>query len=289
VKSAIVFPGMGPSVDVAKFMLVNPAARELLARADKVLGYSLFDRCQEAEGDYNEHAQVMFVLACLAFARLADRPDYVAGPSFGGRAAAAYCEVLTVEETIWMTAELARLMSAYFAQAHPDVVTHSFVRVPEDALRRILAELDTWHEVSCYIDADFFMLSLRAERLDWLKQQVAAVGGLSLYTMRPPMHAGIFADLRSRVDSEIFGRLDWADPVIPVIADQDGSVRDTADGVRIMLLDGFVRAVRWPSVVATLRRLRVEALYISGPDTMFGRVPCTTRAFTVRRAGRAGV
>ena len=45
---AVVFPGMGPTEfrSVAKFMLVDRFARELVAEADDVLGYSLFDRYQ---------------------------------------------------------------------------------------------------------------------------------------------------------------------------------------------------------------------------------------------------
>lgn len=284
--TAVVFPGMGPSVQVAKYLLVNRYGRDLLARADDVLGYPLIERYRTEAGAYSEPAQVLFVLACLTFAQsIEDSPDLVAGPSFGGRATAAYTGVLEVDETIWLTARLARLMSAYFTAHHTGVVTHSFVRVPESELRPILTEL-TWHEISGQIDDDFFMVSTRTEQLEWLKRRLAAVGGLSLYTMWPPMHASVFADLRDRVDDEIFAKLTWSKPAVPVVADQDGSIRDTGDGVRTMLLDGFVRAVRWPSVVTTLRQAGVRTVHVAGPDGMFTRVPGITRNFSVVRAGQ---
>lgn len=289
--SAVVFPGMGPAVfpDLAKFMLVNPYSRDLVSAADNVLGYSLFDRCQEAKGDYNPYTQIAFVVNCLAFAqwaadRLGMRPDLVAGPSFGGRAAAAYSGAVGFDEVVWLTAELARVMDEYFAVRHQDVVTHSFVRTSPEELTVITAELASageWYELSCHIDDDFYLLSLGGDQVEWLRGRLAAVGGLSLYTMRPPMHASIFADLRDRVDAEIFSRITWHDPAIPVVADQDGSLLFTGQGVRSMLLDGFVKAVRWPSVVATLRRQDVSKVYVSGPDSMFGRVACTTRNFEV--------
>lgn len=55
----------------------------------------------------------------------------------------------------------------------------------------------------------------------------------------------------------------------------------TGDEVRTMLLDGFVRPVRWPAVVDALRRHGVGKLYVAGPDSLFGRVPVTTGNFDV--------
>ncbi|MET0235081.1 MAG: ACP S-malonyltransferase [Kibdelosporangium sp.] len=289
--TAMVFPGMGPSrfEDMAKFMLINQFSRKLLAEADKVLGYSLFDAYRDGQGEYNEHAQVAFVVNCLAFAQWAEdtigvQPDLITGPSFGGRASAAYSGSVSFAEVVWLTSKLAKVMDEYFATEHPDIVTHSFVRTPVPELAKIrdeLTEAGQWHEISCYLDHDFYMLSLGSGQVEWLKRRLSSVGGLSLYTMQPPMHASIFAGLRDRVDAEIFSQISWADPVLPVIADQDGTVLHTGEGVRNMLLDGFIRAVRWPDVVATLQRSNVTKLYIAGPDSMFGRVACTTRNFEV--------
>ncbi|MBP2325815.1 [acyl-carrier-protein] S-malonyltransferase [Kibdelosporangium banguiense] len=289
--TALVFPGMGPSrfEDIAKFMLINPFARKLVAEADKVLGYSLFDAYRDAKGEYNRHAQVAFVVNCLAFAQWAEdtigvEPDLITGPSFGGRAAAAHSGAVSFAEVVWLTSQLATVMDEYFTAEHPDIVTHSFVRTPLPELTKILGELTEaghWHEISCRLDHDFHMLSLGIGQVDWVKRRLSSIGGLSLYTMQPPMHASIFAGLRERVDAEIFSQVTWADPVVPVIADQDGSVRHTGAGVRTMLLDGFVRAVQWPDVVATLQSSRVTKLYVAGQDSMFGRVPCTTRNFEV--------
>jgi [acyl-carrier-protein] S-malonyltransferase len=289
--TAMVFPGMGPSrfEDLAKFLLIHPAARMLAAEADEVLGYSLFDRYREAKGDYSEYAQVAFLVTCLAMARwsedtLGARPDVCTGPSFGGKAAAAYSGSLTFAQTVRLTAELARREAGYFARQHSDVVTHSFVRTPADRLAGVLQELDErdeWYEVSCYVDDDFAMVSLREGSLEWLQRRLRAVGGLPLYTMRPPMHCAAFGPLREEVERDVFGGIRFADPAIPVVADQDGTVLRSGEGVRTMLLDGIVRPVRWPAVVATLKRLRVERLYVAGPDSMFGRVGCSTRNFDV--------
>ncbi|MFF4621879.1 ACP S-malonyltransferase [Nonomuraea jabiensis] len=290
-RTAIVFPGMGPVqfADVAGFMRGDPAARRLIAAADEVLGYSLVDRFQESQGDYSEAAQVAFMVNCVALADWAERtlgvePSVCVGPSFGGKAAAAYSGALSFEDAVRMTAGLARCTDDYFAHEHRDIVTHSFVRTPEPRLREVLAELDErgeWYDLSCYIDHDFHMLSLAERQVEWLQQRVRAIGGLPLYTMRPPMHSAAFQPLRRRAEEEVFDGLRFADPRLPVVDDHDGAVLTTGDGVRTMLLDGFVRPLRWPEVVAALRRLEVARVCVSGPDSLFGRVAVTRENFEV--------
>ncbi|MEU5421971.1 ACP S-malonyltransferase [Streptomyces sp. NPDC001407] len=289
--TAIVFPGMGPSAfgDVGRFMVVNPRARELVALADDVLGYCLVDAFREAEGDYSEAAQVAFLVNCLASAewarqRLGIEPGLCVGPSFGEKAAIAFSGALPVAEAVRVTAELARRMDAYFAEEHRDIVTLSFTRTPRERLDEILAELDAegeWHAVSCYIDDDFFMVSLAESRVPWMQERLRAVGGMSLYTMRPPMHAAAFAPLREQVEREVLATLDFADPWLPVVADQDGTLLHTADGIRTMLLDSFTRPLDWPSVVDALKKAGVERVCVAGPDSLFGRVGRTTKNFEV--------
>ncbi|WLQ45269.1 ACP S-malonyltransferase [Streptomyces laculatispora] len=270
-------------------MLINPVARRLVADADDALGYSLVDRYREAEGDYSEYAQVAFLVNCLALAvwahdRFDPEPELCVGPSFGGKTAAAHTGVLDFADAVRLTAGWARLLESWFAENHQDVVTHSFTRVPRPELDRVLAELDErgeWYELSCQVDEDFHMVSLRAPVLDWLGKRLRSVGGLPLYTMRPPMHASVFAPLRERAEKELFAPLTFHDPRIPVVADQDGTLLTTGEQVRTMLLDGFVRPVRWPVVVDALRRHGVGRLYVAGPDSLFGRVPVTTRNFDV--------
>ncbi|MFC4069029.1 ACP S-malonyltransferase [Actinoplanes subglobosus] len=291
--TAVVFPGMGPTsfADVGRFMLVNPYARELVAEADEVLGYPLVERYREASGNYSEYAQVAFMVNSVALARWAEAnlgmtAGVCAGPSFGGKAAMAYSGALSFADAVRLTAGMARALDEYFAVEHRDVVTHSFIRTPEDRLREILAELDEageWHEVACVLDEGFQMMSLHRGRSEWLENRLRAVGGLPLFTMHPPLHASVFGALRDRIESELLGGLTFADPRLPVVADQDGTVRTTGEGVRRMLLDGVVQPVRWPEVVASLQRLGVGTMYVCGQDSLFGRVGVTTRNFELHR------
>lgn len=261
--TALVFPGMGPVpfTDVAKFMVVHPVARRLVAAADEVLGYPLVQRYRESSSDYSEAAQVAFLVNCLALAEwsvetLGIDPAVVVGPSFGQRAAAVHSGALSFADGVRLTARLARLLDDYFATEHREVVTRSFVRVPGEQLDSILVGLTAdgiWHEVSCYLDDDFFMVSLPQSQVDRLDREVRGAGGLPLYTMRPPMHCAAFAGLRERAGREVLSTLRFADPRMPLIEDHDGAPVATAEQVRGMLLDHIVRPLHWPRVVAALR------------------------------------
>ncbi|MCX5200083.1 ACP S-malonyltransferase [Streptomyces sp. NBC_00237] len=289
--TALVFPGMGPVpfADVGRFMVANPHARELVAVADEALGYSLVDAFRLSDGDYSEAAQVAFLVNCLACAHWARdhldvEPDIVTGPSFGEKAALAYTGALDLADAVRLTAEIARCLEEYFAEEHRSIVTLSFVRAPREGLDAILAELDEageWHEISCHIDDGFYMISLSEDRVEWMEQRLRAVGSLPLYTMRPPMHASAFRSLRDKAEREVVSRYSFADPKLPVVADQDGTLLHTGEELRTMLLDGFDHPMKWPSVTTALKDVGVSRLCVAGPDSLFGRVPCTIRNFDV--------
>ncbi|HEU0288450.1 MAG TPA: ACP S-malonyltransferase, partial [Nocardioidaceae bacterium] len=215
--SAIVFPGIGPTAyaDMAKFLLVDPDGRELTMVADDVLGYSVIDRYGEADRPYSPAERVAFMLVCLALARRAERvagtrADVCAGPSFGGLPAAVHAGALTLPDAIRVVEAWTSHVDDYFAVAHSDVVTQSFARLPADRLAEICAELAAdgeWSEIACHVDDQFWMLSVRESRLDWLQQRLRAVGGFPLYTMRPPMHSPSFAPLRDTIERELFAGL----------------------------------------------------------------------------------
>jgi [acyl-carrier-protein] S-malonyltransferase len=270
-------------------MAANPHARRLRRTADAVLGYPLMDLYRAAGAHYSEYSQIAFLISCLALCEqigdiLEGEPLACAGPSFGGKAAIAYSGVLPVAETILLAARLARCEEEYFRTEHQDVVTQSIARTPGPALREILgfmAARNEWADVSCHIDEDFFMVSMRTSSLELFLKEVRAAGGLPLYAMRPPMHSSAFGALRRKAEDEVLGDFSLSDPRLPVIADQDGSVVTTADGVRAMLLDSFVRPVRWPQVVQAMKELGITTVYVPGPDSLFGRVRCTTRHFAV--------
>jgi [acyl-carrier-protein] S-malonyltransferase len=289
--TAMVFPGMGPSdfAEVGKFMLINSIAKGLLAEADNVVGYSILDGFRSGQSDYSEAAQLAFLVNCTALAQWAEaeldvRPQVCTGASFGERAAAAYARALPFADAVTLTAGLSRCISEYFESHHQDVVTQSFARAPHEGLDRILKELDElgeWYEFSCYLDDGIFMISLRERNLEWFQKRLRSIGALPMYVMQPPLHTAILHELRTRAEDRVLGACTLEDPALPIVSDLDGSLVTTAEEVRCLLLDGFVRAVRWPDTMKALLGYGVSTVCVAGPDRLFGRVDCVLSNFDV--------
>lgn len=289
--TAIVLPALGPvrRNELGKFLMISPFARERMSIADEVLGFSLADALLAADDDYSEAVQLAYFVACLSLAEFAEQrlgitPDHCVGPSFGERTALTYTGALSFSDGLRLVQLIARLEHEYFAVEHPGIVTHTFVRVPEERLKEMLAGLDErgqWYEISGHLDPDFHMVSLSESVLDDFKAEISAAGGYSMSTMRPPAHAGIFGPLRERIARTLDERFTLAAPRLPIVSYQDGQVLQSPETVRTALLDGFVRPIRWMETVRSLQEREVGRLCFAGPDTMFHRLRSTTEAFEV--------
>lgn len=289
--TAMVFPGMGPTHfrELGRFLLLDSHAKKLLPVADDVLGHSLFEAFRESEDEYAPAAQVAFMVVCTALAEraredLGIEPAVCTGPSFGEKPAIGFSGALDFADAVRMTAALARCTAEYFAREHRDVVTQSFVRAPAGPLRELFAGMDArgaWHEVACRLDEGFRMVSVREAELETFQRELRSIGALPLHVMRPPMHSSLFTGLRELAAREVIDALPLRDPLLPLIADQDGTELTTAAGLRQMLLDHFVRPVDWPATLDALRARGVERLVIAGPDALFGRVESATSRFEV--------
>ncbi|WP_433789728.1 ACP S-malonyltransferase [Actinoplanes sp. CA-252034] len=285
--SAIVFPALSPvrRRDLGTFLMIHPYARRRLAEADEALGYHLADALAAApDDDYAEPVQVAVLVACLALADwstdwLGADPAYCVGPSFGERAALAYTGALGFADTVLLAGDIARTEREFFATEHRDVVTHSFTRVPAGRLAELLDGL-AWHEISGHLDTDFHMVSLRDGELEPFKAAISEAGGYSLYTMRPPAHAAVFAGLRERM-AAVYDRYPLAAPRLPIVSYLDGSLVTGVDELRASLLDGFVRPIGWLDTVTALRGHGVDRLWVAGPDAMFSRLRVTADHFGV--------
>ncbi|MFE9728771.1 ACP S-malonyltransferase [Streptomyces sp. NPDC005794] len=294
-RSAVVFPGMGPSrfTDVGKFMMIDPFVRKRLTAADEALGLSVLDGFRTEGTDFGEFAQVAFFVNSVALADRAVqtqglRADVCAGFSFGQKAATAFSGALPFGEAVRLTYELALCEQRFFEKEYEDLVTLTITRVPATELDVVLGELagrDEFHEVSGHLDDGMHMITMRQQVLEEFQRRVSAIGGYSLYSMKPPAHCRVLKGLRARAEEEVLATFDLADPELPVVHDHYGSLVTSADQLRTMLLDTFDHPVRWHPVVDTLRGMDVRTVHVTGPDRLIHRLEVTTRHFDVVALG----
>ncbi|MEI2774822.1 MAG: hypothetical protein V9G19_02400 [Tetrasphaera sp.] len=292
---AVVFPGMGPVErgEYLRFLLLTPAGREVLAEAEDALEHRLDAAWLADDVAYSPAAQLGFLAATLALAEsieteLDEPPVALAGPSFGCRAVAIRSGSVAVGAGFRMAARMAAVMDDYFTTRHPSLVTQSFGRLRPDVVAEIMAGLESRErpaDLSCRVDEDFVMITLDAADLEEVVATARKHGAMPLFTMKPPMHARYFAGLRQRLDAEVFADIDFRDPAVPVVGDQDGQLLTSGSGIRNLLLRGCDEMVDWPRALDGLAERGVTQLAVAGEDGLFTRVPGTTKRFRVRQWG----
>ncbi|MFD4636355.1 ACP S-malonyltransferase [Lentzea sp. NPDC058436] len=294
-RTAVVFPGMGPSSfgDVGRFMTISPFARRRVAQADAALGYSLLDELRSGPDEYNAAQQIGFLVNSVAMAdwmekSLGLRPDVCVGSSFGERAAVAYSGALPFGEVVALTAELARCELDYFREEHKDLVSQLVVRTPQERLDDVLATMSQdgeWHEVSGYFDPGVHLVTMHEEHLDAFKRRISERGGYSLTTMRPAAHAGVLAPLRARLRDEVFRKVSFSAPEIPIISDQDGSLISDGAGVGALLEASTDSPVHWGHIRDRLVGEGLTTICVAGPDYLLHRLSLLKDDFDVVTAG----
>ncbi|CAM5308757.1 [acyl-carrier-protein] S-malonyltransferase OS=Streptomyces alboniger OX=132473 GN=CP975_27360 PE=4 SV=1 [Streptomyces alboniger] len=294
-RTAVVFPGMGPSrfSEVGKFMMIDPFVRDRLAVADEALGRSVLDGFRGEGDDYGEFTQIAFLVNSVALAdrareTLGKDPDVCVGFSFGLKSVTAFSGALPFSETVRLAFELAHCERKFFEEQYQDLVTLVVTRLPDERLNEVLTELadrGDFHEISGYLKEDMYMVTLRESALESVQRHVSALGGYSLYSMKPPAHCPALSVLRDRVEEEVLRKFNLQDRRMPIVADHDGSLVTTADQLGTLLLDSFDHPVRWPPIVATLRAQGVKRVHVTGPDRLIHRLDSTTSAFDVIALG----
>ncbi|MCP3803833.1 ACP S-malonyltransferase [Allokutzneria sp. A3M-2-11 16] len=295
---AIAFPMIGPTsfAEVGRFMAINPFARRRVALASAALGYPVLSAFQRTEDGYTEISQVAFVINSLAAADWAEAalgitPEICVGPSFGGRALAAYSGALPFEDVIRLTAELAREELDHFA-AGPSAATTSvsqlIVRTPEEALNDVLGKMTErgeWQEISGYFDHDVHLVSMHENCLESFKKEIRAHGGYALTTFQPAVHSHVLEPLREHYRNTVYARFSIGAPRIPTISDLDGALIETADRMRSTLVDSVTRPVHWGRVTKTLLERGITTICVAGPDHLVHRLSSLRANFELIPAG----
>ncbi len=294
-RTAVVFPGMGPSKfgDVGRFMTVSPFARRRLAEANAALGYSLLDELRSGPDEYNAAQQIGFLVNSVAMAdwmeeSLGFRPDMCVGSSFGERAAVAYSGAMPFAEVVKLTAELARCELDYFREEHRDLVSQLVVRTPRERLDDILTTMsqdDEWHEISGYFDHGVHLVTMHEEHLAGFKRKISECGGYSLTTMRPAAHARVLAPLRARMREEVFSKFSFTATTMPIISDQDGSLISEGAEVGALLEASTDNPVHWGHIHDRLVAEGLTRICVAGPDFLIHRLELLRKNFEVVTAG----
>lgn len=295
VTSAVVYPGIAPSgwAAVGPFMEQDPDGRRRAAEASAALGWDLPRALRAAVGGDVVSEPVAFMVNTVALAdrsrrELGVQPDVCAGPSFGQFAAIADTNVLDFPDAVRLTAAVAGREASYFAESHPELVSHYFFRVdPEEFAERLsaLSATERGVEIVAELQEGFHIVTLPRRLVPALREVVRSAGGVPLHTAETPVHSTRFGALRDEVVALCDRDFRLRDPDVPIVSDLDGSIVRTADGVRDLVAGGFSSPVRWRTALEVLAAMGVTDVCVPGPANLFDRLCPGMRMLAVGPAG----
>ncbi|WP_037321278.1 ACP S-malonyltransferase [Amycolatopsis orientalis] len=297
-ETAYFFPGLDgfKLAEIGKFLVLSPFARERLAVADEVLGYSVIRTLRDSDDYASPAARAATLVNALSLADWAKEnlgePGFCVGMSFGELIAAAYAECLPFADAVRIAAGVGECELDYFRTAHQDLVTQVVTRVAAERMDELLADLSdrgVWYDLSGHVDDGHYLITMAEKHLEEFTAGVGRAGGYSLYAMRPAAHCSAFGPLRDRIEAEVLRGTVFADPAVPVVSDVDGSVLRTGRAVRELVLSGFLRPLEWRSTAVALAGLGVRRLCVVGLDRMWFRLAVTKKNFIVEQVNQATV
>jgi [acyl-carrier-protein] S-malonyltransferase len=264
-KTAFVFPGQG-SQKVGMGADLRDGAPDIfehyLSQADAASKLEIRRLCLEGpieELTATDAAQPALFATSLAVLDVARKrglePDFVAGHSLGEYTAAVASGALGVEDGMRLVALRGRLM-AEIQSERPGAMAAVLGLGPElvgelcaqaSSVGSVApANLNTPSQIVCSGEEDAVMKLIElAESAGADKAVRLQVGAAFHSELMEPVQKSMQAAMED---------VDWKDPHTPLVGNATGTVKGTADEVRVALIDQIASPVLWIECVRTLRR-----------------------------------
>jgi len=271
----------------------SPAAREVYATADRVLGYSLSDICFEGpeerlrETEYTQPAVFITSLACLAAAVEAGsptaRPAFTAGHSLGEYTALVAAGALGLEDGLRLLDTRARLM-AEAVRSLPGTLA-AILGMDEAAVRSICADADV--DVCNYNLPNQTVIGGtrgNVESAIELAKQRGAQRAVAL-NVSGAFHSRLMRPAAEGLTAAV-AAANIATPDVPVVANATATAMKDEAAIRNELWAQVATAVRWHDSVTLMAAAGVTTFIEFGPGRVLtGMVKRLIPTATLRNIG----
>ena len=276
---ALVFPGQGSQFPE---MIDTPpmrteAADQCLADLEQLLDVPVRRLCAErrteelARTEVTQPAVFAVSLASLAALR-AELPDAVqpracAGHSLGHFAALVAAGALDVASAAHLVVERARIMAACAGGAMAAVLG-----LPKERLDELVATADGVVVVANVNTPDQTVISGEADAVDAVGERAVAAGARRVVRLAIGVaaHSPLMADAAAEF-AAVVAAAPIDDPLVPVVANCDGTMLRSAAAIRRNLLDHMLLPVDWQATVLRLRQEGVAATIEIGPGAALSK------------------
>lgn len=273
---ALVFPGQGSQFQgmSRKLSQESPKARQLLERADDILGYSLSKIMHSESGDelsrtvHTQPAIFVHSMALLADLRehFAFSPIIAGGHSLGEYSALCAAGILDFDEALDIIRVRARGMeeaqppgtcgmAALMGLAKDEALTLVEAQRGDQVLEAANFNCPEQVVISGHLPA----INRVVDAAKKLKKSRAVMLSVSSAFHTPLMETAR-ASLRTRL-----GHATLKKPNFPVVANVNGQTYPFPDGAKQLMADQLVRPVMWQECVETMRQAGAEIFVEVGP------------------------
>lgn len=295
---AWVFPGQGSQeVGMGRDVFDRfSEAREIFHRADDVLGMPLTRICFEGpeetlrQTENTQPAIVTVSLAYLVSARgrhtvMAGKPAYVAGHSLGEYSALIAAGVLTFEDGVALVRARGRLMQAA-GERNPGTLA-AVLGLDESALEEVCQEAGA--EICNLNSPSQIVIGGEKEAVSRAMDLARARGAKRVIPLNVSgaFHSSLMQPALSGM-REAIDRVEFNDPVIPLVANCSGESLRSGAAIKEELLRQVCTAVQWRRSIVTMLSQGVTTFIEVGPGRVLGGlIRQIDRGATVLNVGKA--
>ena len=278
-KTAWVFPGQG-SQAVGMGADLAEVASDRLAEAEKILGWSVLDICQDEEklGNTTYTQPSLYVIECALTDLLNDKgqkPDVVAGHSLGEYSALYAAGVFDFAAGLRLVKHRAELMSQASAGAMAALM--GFKR---DELEAKLAETDGV-VLANDNNAGQVVISGTPEAVETVMNDVKSKRAVKL-NVSGAFHSPLMADAAEAFE-EMLASVAFNDAKIPVMSNVDPSPETDAASLKERLRQQITGSVRWREISLNLPEQDVDMVVEVGPGKVLtGLIKRTCRGIGLK-------